>query len=148
MVYFHDDVAVQARFGFSFERIAGEERHVGHVGGEVEEERAIFVLFDEADGAVGVFRREKRLVFAGEAFFGDGRIFEQGQGRVRAGLGLRVVGPHVIGVGDAEVLVEAVLGGKKLWVVAEVPFSGHSGGVAALFEERSDGGFGGVESDF
>ena len=38
----------------------------------------LIVLFDEADGAVGVFRCEKRLVFAGEAFFGDGRVFVKG----------------------------------------------------------------------
>ena len=47
----------------------------------------------------------------------------------------RMVGPHVVGVGQAEVLVEAMLHGKEFLEVAQVPLSVAGGGVALLFAD-------------
>ena len=50
---------------------------------------------------------------------------------------VRVV--HVVGVGDAEVGIEAVVDGEGFGVVAEVPFAKAGGGVALGFEVVCNG---------
>ena len=46
-----------------------------------------------------------------------------------------VLRPHVVGIGDAEILVEAVIRRQELLVIAEVPLSEHGGGVALGLEK-------------
>ena len=148
VVDLHDDIRVEACAGFSFELVAHEEGDVGHVGGEIEKERTILVLLDELDGAFCVLAGEEGLIFAGQAGFEGGIVFVEREWRVGPGFGFWVMRPHVVGVRDAEVFIEAVLGGQEVRVVSEMPFSGHSRGVSFLFEEPCDGGFVGVQADF
>ena len=49
--------------------------------------------------------------------------------------------PHVVGVGQAEVLVEAVPRGQELRVIAQVPLAEDGRGVAALLEHLGDASF-------
>ena len=49
-----------------------------------------------------------------------------------------MVRPHVVGVGQAEVVVEAVPRRQELRVMAEVPLAEDGGGVAARLEHLGD----------
>ena len=48
-----------------------------------------------------------------------------------------MIGPHVIGVGQAEIIIEAMLHRQKLFVMAQVPFAVTGGGIAFLFADLS-----------
>ena len=53
----------------------------------------------------------------------------------------RVVGPHVIGVRQSKVVIEAVLHRQKLFVMPQVPFAITSGGIALLLTDFSQSYF-------
>ena len=61
-----DDVAVEAALGFAAKFITHMQRHVRHVVGEVEEERAVFVVLDELDGVFRVPGGELVLIFVAD----------------------------------------------------------------------------------
>jgi hypothetical protein len=52
-----------------------------------------------------------------------------------------MVGPHVVGVGQPVVLIEAVLEREKLFVMTQMPFSKEGGGVALLFYQLGEEDF-------
>ncbi len=91
---------------------------------------------DEFHGPFGVLRRELRNV---RIFFDDLIAFDQGQG----GIGSRIVRrlararPHVVGIGQAEILVEAVMCRQKLALVTQVPLAEDGRVITALFEDLS-----------
>lgn len=155
-----DDLDV-GRFGIGVvEIVRNINRDVGHGVGKVGEEGLVFVLLDEVDGAVGVASGDGSLV---DGELDDFRAFDEGSfplgetrfavspegvvsGEALLGFPLVVGVVHVVGVGDAEVVVETVGEGEGFGVVAEVPFAEGAGGVALGLEVVGDSVFGGVEA--
>jgi len=66
----------------------------------------------------------------------------------RGGVGLSLFGPHVIAVGNAVIIIEALTGGQILWLIAEMPLADTGGGVVFRFKDFGDGDFVGVETLF
>jgi hypothetical protein len=56
--------------------------------------------------------------------------------------------PHIVGVGEAEVFVEAMAQREKLGRVAKMPFAKNGGSVAALFDELGESHFVVANPDF
>ena len=104
------------------------EGHVRHVMRHVKEKRAFFVLFDELHRVLGVPRGELRLIWH---HLYDLLVFIKGQGR-KVGAPSRMVGPHVVRIRQAEVIIEALPGRKPLGGVAQVPLSVDGRGIPAL----------------
>ncbi len=48
----------------------------------------------------------------------------------------------------AKPIIEAVAGGKELWLVAQVPLAADAGGISCRFEHASDGGFRSRQAQF
>ena len=106
---------------------------------EVEEEGLISVGAHEGGGAVAEVSREAHLVGArhlrvcdlcaleGEEVWVAALALLDGVREVRVG---RVPGPHVVRVGDPVGLIEAVVGGEELGLIAEVPLAEHGRRVA------------------
>src|SRR5437868_437679 len=106
-----------------------------HTVSDVEEERPVLVLVDELNGPLGVPSRQLGLI----GVLGDDLVtFDQRQGREFFGWMLR---PHVVGVWQPEIIIEAVMSGEKARMMAQVPFSVNGGGVAARLKHLSDGFF-------
>ena len=127
-------VAEQAVAAPARELVAHEQRHVRHGVRHVEEERLVAVLFDEPDGPLGVPCRQVPLVLRRHLRVDDSvsvRVpFPERQIRkpslpfgsaARQVHDLRVQRPHVVRVGQPEVLVEAVRRRPERLRVAEVP---------------------------
>jgi len=153
-VDFHHDVSEEADSAFAFKFVGNVEWDVDHAVGEVDEEGAIFVFFDELDGSFGVLGGELLLVFPGDLGVDDFVFVDEGEVRPAFDSFFHgevedsgVVGPHVVGVGETEVVVEAVLHGEELFMVAEVPFAIAGGRVALLFADFGDGDFVRVDAD-
>ena len=87
---------------------------------------------DERDSTLGVEAGQLALVFARDVGIDDPVALDQRERGIGAGLRLRVVGPHVVGVGQAEVFVKPVMNRQEPGMMAEVPFAGHAGGIALL----------------
>lgn len=97
---------------------------------EIEEEGAILVGLDKGDSFFGIA--------LGEVVLND-RVFN------RILVAAEHDGPHVIGVEDTEVVVEAMAGRVVLGQVAQVPLAHNLGGVALVFEKLGQGGFAGFD---
>ncbi len=85
----------------------------------VQEEGPVLVLLDEAHGPLGVPRRQLRLV---RVVRDDAVALDQRQ----LGIGRRILGvpgPHVVRIGQPEVLVEAVVRRQELRMMAEMPLA-------------------------
>ena len=133
----HDDVAVEAAFGFAFEFVAHVQRHVRHVVRHVQEKGAVLVALDEAQRVLGVPRGELRLV-GHEAH--DLLALDQRERRII----LRVDGvvrPHVVRVGQAKIFVETMPRREELRRIAQMPLAENCRGVTACLEHLRDGGF-------
>jgi len=146
-VDFHDHIAVESLLGFAFELIADEQRDVGHRVRDVEKERPVTTFVDERYGVFGIPGGELCLFFAGDFGVNHGFVFDQREiGKPFAGGGMK--GPHIVGVGEPEVFIEAVSGGEELGQMAKVPFTVDGGIVTQRFEDFGDGGFVRVYPDF
>ena len=95
---------------------------------------------DEGDGALGVPGGEPALVLGRDLGVDDRFPLDQGERRVGAGLRLGVVRPHVVRVGEAEVLIEAVMHREEARMMAEVPLARHPGRVALLLQHLGERG--------
>ena len=89
---------------------------------------------------------ELRLVRGRDRRVDDLAPFVQRQRRI--GRSLRMVGPHVVGVGQPEVFVETVVEGHKPGTASHVPFADDGGCVTGFFKILGHGLLVGVESDF
>ena len=103
------------------------------------------VSFDELDCTIGVESGELTLVGHG---LHDVCAIEKREWRVGAGFGGGMVRPHVIGVGQAEIFIEAMGGGQELGGVAEVPFAEDSGAITAVVEQFGESELVGVDAGF
>ena len=63
-----------------------------------------------------------------------------------SGSGPRVERPHIVRVGNAEVLVEALGCGQKPGLIAEVPLTEAAGAVAGVAENLGDGRLIGIQA--
>ena len=109
---------------------------------EVEQERMVPVLADEADRFIGVAFDEAGLLLLGEKL---GHLFVAKEGdNLLSGL----LGPlqHVVGIGKAEVVVEPLPRREELGLVADVPLAHALRRVAALLQPFGDGELGGIEA--
>ena len=78
--------------------------------------------------------------------FDDFLTLDQRQWRVALAV-CGVKGPHVVGVRQAEVVVEAVPGRQEFRAIAQVPLAVDGGGVVAALEDLGDQGLVGVDAD-
>ena len=108
-----------------------------HVVRNVQEKGAILVALDEAQCALGVPRGELRLV-GHEAH--DLLALDQRQRRIILRVG-GMVRPHVVGVREAEILVEAVPRREELRRIAQMPFAENRGRVTACLEHLCNSQF-------
>ena len=143
-VDFRDHVAKKAAIGFALELVGNEKRHVRHGVGQVNQQRSVPVLFDELHRPLGIPRGQVPLVLRGDVRI-DGLFFfnQRQRGEVLSG-GMRR--PHVVGIGQPEIVVEPVPRGKELGMVAEVPLAVDRRGVAALLDEFRKGHLVGVDT--
>ena len=94
--------------------------------GEVEIEGLVLVATDEVDGLLGVELDHAALTLSVHQL-GDLLIPQEGDDR---DLGVGALLEHVIGVRDAQVVVETLPGGQEFRLVAQVPLADHLGGIA------------------
>lgn len=104
---------------------------------QVEEERLVLGLLNELDAAFGESFGELFLIVRSDGRMNHLRALDQRKIGVGAGLGLGMIGPHVVRVRDAVKVIEAVLGWQERLMVAEMPFAEASRGVTFLFEDFS-----------
>jgi hypothetical protein len=90
---------------------------------QVEEEGFVLRFLDELDGALGEGFGELFLIVRGDGGVHDFGAFDERAGPGRCPFGLGVKGPHVVGVGDAVVVVEAVVGWQEFswWPRCHLP---------------------------
>ena len=154
-----DDIRVGVG-GISVADVIGHIKgNVRHGVGEVEEEGLVLVRLDKVHGLLGVATGDGALI-NGE--FDDFFVLHEGSfplgegglgigpkdvhsGRSALGFSFVVGVVHVVGVGNTEIGIEAVLLREGFGVMAEVPFSEAGGGVALSFEVIGDGVLGGIE---
>ena len=108
----------------------------------VKEERPLLVFLDERHRALGVLRGELFLILAGDLGIDDRVAVDQRQMRPtlepllhRQMHHARMVRPHVVGVRQAKIIIEAVLQRQKFFVMSEVPLAVARCGVAPLFAQ-------------
>ena len=119
LVQLFDHVSVKAALRAALELIRSEDRHMRHHVGQVEEERAVLVSFDEIDASGREAGRERRLV---RVEFGDLLAVEQRERR-HLRRQRRMVFRVIVGVGQAEEFVEALARRRKLRDRPEVPLA-------------------------
>lgn len=153
-VDFHQDIGEEAFAAAILKAAAGEEWHVDHGVRQVEEERLISAAIDEGGGFLGAESGEFGLIGGGNCGIDDGVIFDQRQVRPafqsffhRQLSYFRMEGPHVVAVGQTEVLIEAVLERQEGEMVSEVPFAEAGGGVVFLSADFRECGFVRVDTD-
>ena len=129
----HHHVAKQALLALSLELIRHGQRDVRHAMRQIEEEGFVLVPLDEVDGTGGVVRREATLVgiIARHLVAVVGREI----GEIEYFALLRMMGPHIVGIGQAIILVEAVLQREELALAPEVPFAKDRRRIALLLQE-------------
>jgi hypothetical protein len=146
---FFDDIAVKAPLGFAAEFVAHVQRDVRHVVGEVEKEWTILMRINEFDGMFGVPGGELVLIFMRDTGDNDFVVFEHAEVGIIAFPVFGINGwPHIVGVGEAEVFIEAMAQRQKLRRIAQVPFAENGSGVAALFDELGESHFVVADADF
>ena len=123
---FLDPIAEATVLGFTGERGARVDRRVDGVVGVVEVEGLVLVTSDEVDGLLGVELDHAALTLSVHQL-SDLLIPQEGDDR---DLGVGALLEHVIGVRDAQVVVETLPGGQEFRLVAQVPFPDHLGGIA------------------
>ena len=114
---------------------------MGHRVGQVEKERAAILRRtsppEEVDRPLGIPLGQRGLILGADFGVDDRFIFKEWQRRIGPRFGCGMVGPHVVGVGQPEILVKPMPSGQKVWVVAQVPLANHAGAVAAGGEQFS-----------
>ena len=124
-VDFLDPIAEATVLGFAGESRAGVDRRVDRVMGEIEVEGLVLVTSDEVDGLLGVDFDQAGLGVPVHQF-DDLLIPQEGHDRdFRVGRLLE----HVVRIGDAQIVVEALAGRQEFGLVAQVPLSDHLGGI-------------------
>src|SRR5712691_4946941 len=96
-----------------------------HVVSQVEKERPVLVLLDELDGPLRIPGRQLCLIrVQGNDFIAlyEWQIREFGAG---------ILGPHVVGVWQAEIIIKTMVRRQEAWVMAEVPLSVNGRRIAA-----------------
>jgi len=136
-----DGISVSLICTFAAEVVAGMDGIVGHGVGQIDQEGMVLVDFDEVDSFVSVAHGDGVLIDGG---FDDCFVSKQRQGWI----GLSLVGTHVVAVRDAVIIIEALTGGQKLWLIAQMPLADTGGGVVFLFEDFGDGDFVGMKTLF
>ena len=121
-VNFLDPVAVE-----SIARLATKSlgRHQGKVHG------GVWQVQEEGPGLVGVDELHRLL----GVLPGDGRVFLDAGGenfQIPDKWQRHVLAVHVVAVGDAKVMIEALISGHEIGVIAQMPFADAHGGVALL----------------
>src|SRR5680860_1704818 len=87
----------------------------------IEKERILFISMDKIHT---VFRNlGGQLGLIGQSIDDSFVLVEWQWSEIENRALLRMQRPHIVGVGDAEPLVESVFGGKEIGVVAQVPFA-------------------------
>ena len=127
---FFDPIAEATVLGFAGERGARINRRVDGVVGEVEVEGLVLIATDEVDRFFGIELDHAALTLSVHQL-DDLLIPEEGHDR---DLGLGALLEHVIGVGDAQVVVETLPSGQEFRLIPQVPFADHLGGIAFFFK--------------
>jgi len=112
---------------------------VDHGVRQVEKEGVVLVFLYEFNRFFSVAFREGVLAGGG---FDDFFVLHERQRWIAGSFS----GAHVVAIWDSEIVVEAVAGGEKRRLVAEVPFSDAAGGVAPFFQDFCNGDFVWIEA--
>ena len=136
-VQFHHDIAVEARPALAPEFVGDAEGHVRHGLGKVQEEGLVRLGLpgDIVHRPFRVHRGQLVHVVIGVDVPADFQAVVQRQARELHG---RVVGPHVIGIGKPEPLVEAMVRRQEHLRVADVPFPEQGRAVAVCLHDFAD----------
>ncbi len=133
-VEFLNTVAIHAVLRFSGKRGRGVLRHMRHGVRQVEKEGPLAMPTDEVECPQRVFFREQRLI---HGLLDDAVAITQGEGfKVGELVKGAARGPFVgiVGMADAEDLVEALILRAQLAPPAEVPFADEGGRIADRFQ--------------
>lgn len=140
-IEFHHNIAIQAGTRFILELVAAEERHVRHRMGQVKEERPVAVAMNEIDGAFGVPGGELGLVLGRDAVDGDfavDPVLERELAPIAGVFGMMF--PHIVGDHESAGFAETACWRACIRLIADVPFSEGSGGVAMRVEDFGERG--------
>ena len=140
---FLNPIAEATVLGFAREGRAGIDRRVDGVVGEVEVEGLVLIATDEVDRFLGIELDHAALTFPVHQL-GDLLISQERDDR---DLGVGALLEHIIGVRNAQVVVEALAGGQELGLIAEVPLADHLGGVAFFFKSLGYSYFSRIKPD-
>ena len=136
-VEFHNDVAEQASFALAAKLVGHVERNMDHRVRHIKKERLVLVAINEVDGLLRIDSRQLLLVLGRHIRVDNFGAFDQWQIRIVLS-GRRVTGPHVVRVGQADVLVKAVVCRQELWMVTQVPFPKTRCRIALLLDDVRD----------
>ena len=126
----------------SFGRHHGRRVHRGMR--DVGEERLVLVAFDEVDGRIGDRIRDDGLACRVRDVSDGLVLLHPGQRWVlSSGVSLH---PHVVGVRDAFVFIEALGERHELRLIAEMPLAETAGGVTRFLQDFRNGDLAGIES--
>ena len=120
------------------------EGNVNHRVRQVKEEGLFLVAADEVDGVLGVEGRQLILIGSVDIGIGEAVLGNQRQFRVVIPFmsdAMRLASrSHVIGIGEAEVFVKALVEWEEAFFIAEVPFAEDARGVVLLLTDFGKGG--------
>ena len=140
-VDFLDHIPIQALRRFPFELAAHIKRHVRHGRGDIEEKRLGFVFGDEFHGTLRITRGQGRLIFSRHFRIQRGGIFHQRQRRITPRFSIRILRPHVVGIGQPQIFIESLLHRQQVRMVPQVPLPEHSRGITLGLHHFSKSGF-------
>ncbi len=124
-------VSIETVSGLATEPLGRHQWQMDGGVGQIQEEGMRLVGVDELDRLLGVLPCDGGIFL--DARGDRGEISDQRQRDLLA--------VHVVAVGDAEVVVEALVGGHEVGVIAEVPLADGHRGVAPGLEHFGDGDF-------
>ena len=137
-----DNIAVEPALRRPSEAVAHVKRHVRLRVRHVEEKRFFTVAIDEVDGLCREPGRQHLLI--GLVDDADAVVAVKQRER-REALRGGMLRPHVIGIGNPEILVKALRQREELLVIPEMPFAEGGSRVALRFKKLGHGRLVGIE---
>lgn len=117
------------------ESLTREQRDMRHGVRQIQKEWFLLMLLDEVHRPLGVAAGELMLV---RHQLGNLVSLDERKRRIVAGLCRGVERPHVVAVGEPEILIEALVDGQELRRTSEMPFAEHPGGVALSLQQLGE----------
>ena len=144
-VDFFDNIPIEPLPGTSGKTRSGKDRNVRHGMRQIEEEGRPGTALDERDRPLRVASGQLGLI---GSFLDHPIPIDQRQRRVRPLGGIGVLGPHIVGIRQTEILIKSLSGRQQLRRATQMPFADDGGGVSARFKHLGKGHLLRIQSGF